>query len=238
MPATMSTQPRDYLTRDYLTGLPTEVLVHILSYFSISDFLELSHVHPMVHNVLKSNAAQICNLAIENDPELKSRADSLGVQATKINKWLVPKVFPIFLDHRLARRILAKKNVLKRLGVPREPEGVAPINGLLHSKQIGMTWNKTGMKIKLDEPGPQFLCFLEWQRLEYDAHPMGLTLPADWGSIHYPLLCGLWTMRFLTSHEENSLAIHGFADTLRKKWFPKELLWFYGIEAVEKDMKS
>jgi hypothetical protein len=231
MPATMSTQPRGYLTRDYLTELPTEVLVHIVSYFSISDFLELSHIHPIVQDVLKSNAAQICNLAIENDPELKSFADSLGVQATKINKWLVPKDFPIFLEKRLARRILTKKNVLKRLGVPSEPEeGVAPIDSL-GPKQIGMTWNKTGMKIKLDGPGPQFLCFLEWRRHEFDTTDP----PGDW-HLDYPYLCGLWAMRFLTSHEENSLAIRGFADTLRKKWFPKELLWFYGIEAVEKDM--
>lgn len=76
MPATMSTQPRDYLTRDHLTGLPTEVLVHILSYFSISVFLELNHIHPIVRDVFKSNAAQVSNLAIENEPELKSRADS------------------------------------------------------------------------------------------------------------------------------------------------------------------
>jgi hypothetical protein len=77
----MSTQPRDYLTRNYLTrddltGLPTEVLVHILSYFSISVFLELNHIHPIILDVFKSNAAQISSLAIENEPELKSRADS------------------------------------------------------------------------------------------------------------------------------------------------------------------
>jgi hypothetical protein len=160
--------------------------VHIISYFSISDFLELSHVHPVVQVVLKSNAAQICNLAIENDPELKSFADSLGVQATKINKWLVPKDFPIFLEKRLAQRILTKKNVLKRLGVPSEPEeGVAPIDGL-GPKQIGMTWNKTGMKIKLDGPGPQFLCFLEWRRHEFDTTDP----PGDW-PLDYPYLCGL-----------------------------------------------
>jgi hypothetical protein len=99
-----------------------------------------------------------------------------------------------------------------------------------------MTWNKAGVKIKLDRPGPQFLCFLEWQRREYDAHPTGH--PVNWVFIHCPLLWGLWTMRFLISHEENSLATHGFAEAFRKKWFPKELLWFYGIEAVDKDIES
>ena len=35
-----------------------------------------------------------------------------------------------------------------------------------------------------------------------------------------------------------ALAVKGFADTFRKKWFPRELLWYYGIEALEKDMES
>lgn len=209
-----------------MTQVPIEVLVKILSYFSISEFLELSHVHPIIRDAFKANAAQICNLAIENDPDLKERAYSAGVHANKVNKWLVPKFFPIVVGETLAQRIVTKK-VFARLGTP-DPE-----NQWLDAVEI--TWNCAGMKIKLNEPGPQFLSFLEWARSE--EAPPDIKIQ-DWGTLEFPRLCGLWTMRFLTSQEENALAIRGFADTYRKKWFPKELLWYHGIEALEKDMKS
>jgi len=220
-------------TQDRLTKLPIEVLVNILSNFSISDFLELSHIHAVFRDAFKANAAQICNLAIENDPELRKRAYSVGVDAVKVNRWLIPKSFPIFVGETIAKRIITKR-VFKRLGIPQ------PANNVLKSqwwnkRSVDITWNSAGMKIKLDEPGPQFLSFLEWQRKEEALASVGIE---DWGKLEFPRLCGLWTMRFLTSQEENALALRGFADTYRKKWYPKELLWYHGIEALENDLKS
>ena len=100
-----------------MTALPIEVLVHIFSYSSISDFLELSHVHPIIRDAFKANAAQICNLAIEHDPELRERAYSARVNAKLVKKWLIPARFPIMVDFTLAQRILRKKS-LARLGTP------------------------------------------------------------------------------------------------------------------------
>ena len=83
----------------------------------------------------------------------------MDVDATKIDKWLVSQSFRIVLDHVLARRVL-KKTVFKRIGTPKEPKG--PYTSIkIGQGIIDMAWNKMGMKIKLGEPGPQFLCFLE-----------------------------------------------------------------------------
>jgi hypothetical protein len=43
---------------------------------------------------------------------------------------------------------------------------------------------------------------------------------------------------FLTRQEENSLGIWGFRDNSRKNWFPKELLWYYDIDEIEKDIEA
>jgi hypothetical protein len=36
--------------------------------------------------------------------------------------------------------------------------------------KINFVWNAMGLKVKLNEPGPQFLCFLEWERNERHAN--------------------------------------------------------------------
>jgi hypothetical protein len=219
-----------YQSQDPLTGLPIEVLIHILSNFSISEFLQLSHIHPVIRDAFRSNAAQICNLAIENDPEFKVRVYSQGILATKVSKWLVPKSFPIIVHPTIARRIFTKR-VFARLSTPIPVE----ISKSWLVGNFDIAWNTAGMKIKLDEPGPQFLSFLEWQRKEVADPDVKIE---NWGMIEFPRLCGLWTMRFLTSREEKALAVKGFAETFCKKWFPKELLWYYGIEALENYMES
>ncbi|PMD30966.1 hypothetical protein L207DRAFT_591910 [Hyaloscypha variabilis F] len=183
-----------YQSQDPLTGLPIEVLIHILSNFSISEFLQLSHTHPIIRDAFRSNAAQICNLAIENDPEFKIRVYSQGIRATKVNKWLVPKSFPIIVNPTIARRIFTKK-VFVRLGTPSPVE----ISKSWLVGNVDIAWNTAGMKIKLYEPGPQFLSFLEWQRNEVADPDVEIE---DWGMVEFPRLCGLWTMRFLTSREE------------------------------------
>jgi hypothetical protein len=212
---------------DHLTRLSPELLVNIISHFSISDFLTLSQIHPVIREVFKKNAAQICNMTIQNDPEFRLHVKQ--VEPTYVGGWLLPSSFHILLNPQLAQRILTKK-VIKRLGIPK-----APASG--HPSEIDIAWNTLGLKVKLNEKGPQFLCFLEWERDE--RHANGAMNPVSWvPNHHFHYHCANWVLRFLTSHEENALAISGFADTSRKKWFPKELLWFYGVDTIEKAMKE
>lgn len=220
-----------------LGKLPVELLLLIFSKFSIHEFLKLTQISAKFRTILRDNdnAAQLCNLAIMNDPNFRKRWFELN--GMTMSGWKVPLSFPVRVDRECSERITRRK-VFKRLGYP-----IQRIPGLPTqvTDEIVMAWSNTGLKIRLNGPGPQFLAFLEYVSDEQNGCPKKRVKPNGtdiWNRRFYGSLAGIWIMRFFSRQEEKSLAITGCSDARRNNWFPKELLWYYDIDEIERDIEA
>lgn len=81
--------------RDYLNSVPPEILIKILVEVPLSSFLDLVHTCSALHAFIKSNAARICNMAIQSRFafEAKLLCVTKDVAAFQDNKegWLIPQ---------------------------------------------------------------------------------------------------------------------------------------------------
>ena len=162
---------------DYLTNLPANILLRILSNVPMSSFLDLSQTHSQLRWFMHNCAATICNLAIiERFP-----VEAKFLEASEIGGWLTP--------------------------------GDGFINNIKPRK--GTRWVVPGLQLRLCDPGPQFLYFLEKRVLRFSSPgimKMGMrTLP-----------------NFMDSLNEESPVVFGGQDYPRWVWL-REMVWYHGV---------
>jgi hypothetical protein len=146
---------------------------------------------PKTCGIIKKNAAQLCNHAILNNTYFRRRAEE--VKALTSDQWLTPQHwnFKVLIDRDIAGRMMKKKIPFKRLGTPFHVTDYP----FRKTAQVHITWTNRGLELKLDEPGPAFLSFLEWV---HDPKNEILSPGLDeggadrWSSRCLGSLCGLW----------------------------------------------
>jgi hypothetical protein len=112
--------------------LPPELLLHTISFLPTSALLPLTRTSHYLHTFISTHASSICNTHITTHYSLEAAV----LHPVLKNGWLVPTLPGV--------RETCKKYCEQPLGS-------------LHKERM-MRWGK---KMKLSEPGPQFLRFLE-----------------------------------------------------------------------------
>ena len=132
--------------KDYLTNLPPELHLKIIPLLPAASFFDLAHTSAHLRAFMKLHAPTICNTAIE----LHFSQVSYKLISQRINGWLVP-------SHPIVARV--EEEVRK--------EKIDLIKKYPH-----WGWKIPYLRMKLTEPGPQYLFFLE-----KEIHYMGEFFP-------------------------------------------------------------
>lgn len=90
---------------DYFSKSPPEVLLKILVHVPASDYLALARTSKLLRNLMKVNAATICNNRIK---EIHPKAAEL-LHSTLVDKWLMPRHPAIGKSPRADLIVLAPK---------------------------------------------------------------------------------------------------------------------------------
>ncbi|KAH7346187.1 hypothetical protein BKA65DRAFT_551117 [Rhexocercosporidium sp. MPI-PUGE-AT-0058] len=159
-------------SKDSLSRLIPELLVEILSKVPSSDNLSLVHTNQFLRNFLRANRSQICNKIIQNIQTAFPLVSQI-LPTTFVQGWLVP-TDPVFLasEAKFVQQNLTLISssrtyhfeIVKTIEVLRS--GQATIHLSRVRIAVGLSSTPTSpfeMKIKLSEPGPQYLHFIESQ---------------------------------------------------------------------------
>lgn len=139
--------------RDYISHLPPELLGNIMAKLPISSYLDIAHTSSNMRAVIKKHAAMICNTAIR-------ARHSLAVDFLKVEmnaRWLVPLHKFIMKDERCYEEYL--KEVVNIFSGPEQGYISA------YSLKGRLMTGSDIIALKLSQPGPQLLYFLEKQGL-------------------------------------------------------------------------
>jgi hypothetical protein len=122
--------------KDRLTTLPAKLLIKIIADVPLSSFLDLTQTCRYLRHLIKDNAKEICNKAIEARFPLHTKY----LHPVKKRGWLTHSLYYL---HSWEQRAVVKRKS-ERIFTDRE------------------SWDyKWDYKIKLTQPGPQYLAFLE-----------------------------------------------------------------------------
>lgn len=122
--------------KDRLTTLPAELLIKIIAEVPLSFFLDLTQTCRHLRHLIKDNAKEICNGAIESRFPLHAKY----LHPVKKRGWLTHSLYYL---HSWEQRAVVKRKS-ERIFTDRE--------------SWEYNWD---YKIKLTQPGPQYLAFLE-----------------------------------------------------------------------------
>ncbi|KAL2059772.1 hypothetical protein VTL71DRAFT_10156 [Oculimacula yallundae] len=122
---------------DHLSNLIPELLVEVLSHVSSKDYLSLVHTNQSLRDFLQENAANVCNKAVQNLLTIYF-VNPISFPTEFVQGWLVPTA-PVFVET--------------------EKEYTADVPDYFAEYEIPAS--PFDLKIKLSQPGPQFLLFLE-----------------------------------------------------------------------------
>ena len=174
--------------RDHLTSLPSEILIKALSNVPLSSFLDLTHTSHGLRSFVKTNAARICDAAIESRYAFKNKALQ-PIRLSDGQSWLGLSVSEIVDKEERYKRILQdflqakphniikrsrKNNSFKRNIIGSNDADCSDIvkvelfnlAGELNSTDCGVS-NFIG----LTTPGPQYLHVFEQMEREALASP-------------------------------------------------------------------
>jgi hypothetical protein len=88
---------------EYLTSLPPELLIKVLSEIPLSSFLNLTHTSRDLRTFIKTNAARISNAAIESRFSFKAKILEKCMQD---NGWLSPGLSKLEEKERIYESLL------------------------------------------------------------------------------------------------------------------------------------
>jgi hypothetical protein len=210
--------------RDYLTTLPAELLSQIIADLPLRSFLDLSHTSSFLRYFIKTNASIICNDAIKT---YYSREAKL-LETEKRSGWLVPT------HEQLRRREDFFSDLLGGYLCQDNPCEHNPANGI-HCGLFGYLRGPWEIQVKITDPGPQFLFFLERGFVQRGPSYVFLGEPFyilrkefnDFmKEFNYQVLC-------VTCMKGGKLAT-------AKLSFPRELVWYYGPwkEETEENLRT
>jgi hypothetical protein len=245
MASSSSTDPN----RDYLTSLPNEILLKVLSEFPIFNYLDVAHTSRHLRSVLKANAARICNLRISSRYWFVAQY----LQTEIKSDWLLPK-YDVIIHMDLADRtydMALGKLLTLECEKHRNHDDVKLFN-LLRQLFRGYFWvcySKDLVHIKISGPGPQYLLLLECDLLHIcdgggDAKCDESDKESKLWSEHIQCECAAHArvrglgddsyrpIRLLNEDKEYVIQVK---DGNRSAEFPhsrvpKGLIWYYGVD--------
>jgi hypothetical protein len=159
MASSSSTNPN----RDYLTCLPNEILIKVLSELPIFNYLDVAHTSHHLRSVLKANAARICNLRISSRYWFAAQY----LQTELRSDWLLPYHEDIYHMERTYGMRLGSRFI-------RDCENNHNHDDVKHFSLIGQLfpddfWKRDWMDlfhVKISDHGPQYLLLLESDLLD------------------------------------------------------------------------
>ncbi|PMD15782.1 hypothetical protein NA56DRAFT_709431 [Hyaloscypha hepaticicola] len=202
---------------DYLTSLPTELLIKVIAEVPMDYYLDLTHTSKCLRDFMKANVANICNEAIRFRHSIA--AEFLKTELK--SGWLVPthegfdmedEDYIRALDHYFRPTKVSRFKYYSLLG--------ALFNGDVSLLRT--------MIINVKSSGPQFLHFLERNIMIFcDEHRLPqsctfqLKLRNYWGFLN--------TFNLLTLEVKNGKLV---ASGLDENQIPKAMLWYYGLDKL------
>ncbi|KAG4443055.1 hypothetical protein IFR05_001451 [Cadophora sp. M221] len=172
--STLTTDPSALPTSgdDRLSKLIPELLIEIISQLPSSDYLSLVHTSQFFRNFLRANGSQICNRIIRGKFAFASRI----LPSALAQGWLVP-THSLFLwsEDRFTQQLLTPRLPSRWYRFDTVTSTQISTSGQMTTRltrvrtTVGTAAPATKplqLKIKLSQPGPQYLQFLE----TYGAH--------------------------------------------------------------------
>lgn len=212
-PAT-SAYPQLGKGKDYLTGLPAELLLKIIPHLPLQSFFDLSHTSSFLRYFLKIHASLICNDAIGSYFPEQAKI----LETKKRLGWLVPtneelqrreEFFSDCLGIDLRDRRLCEHNPSKKVHC-------TPFEDLTDFRDF---------QIKISDPGPQYLFFLQKGFLQGGVLYWYLEEPVFIFRKEFNDF-----MRRFNRRVTCGTCVRNGKVATAKLGFPKELLWYYGAE--------
>jgi hypothetical protein len=171
MASSSSTNPN----RDYLTSLPNEILIKVISEIPILCYLDIAHTSRHLRSVLKANAARICNLRISSRYWFAAQYFQTEIKSG----WLLPKHdvnIHIDLQERpggmalemqyLCGELWNEKCSIHKKRQNRNDVKIRDVLGQLFPDDFWVCDWEGLIHIKISGPGPQFLLLLEYDLLD------------------------------------------------------------------------
>jgi hypothetical protein len=211
--------------RDYLTPLPTELLIKVIAEVPMDSYLDLTHTSKGLRDFMKANAAGICNEAIRRRHSVM--AENLKTELK--SGWLVSthQGFDIY-----------DKDYLMMLDCAVWPDEVSSFKyySLLGELFHGDVNHLRTMIINVKSPGPQFLHFLESNLMVfcYDRPPSQWSdrcfeLGEAWREFHESYCHFLDTFNLLHLEVKNGKLV--LSELVEDK-IPRAMLWYYGLDKL------
>jgi hypothetical protein len=213
---------------DYLTSLPTELLIKVIAEVPINSYLDLTHTSKGLRDFMKANAADVCNEAIRSRHSIVAKFLKMEL----LTGWLVPthegfdmedEDYISRLDHRVLPTHVSRFKDYSLLGE-------------LFNGDVDLLRTKI---INVKSPGPQFLHFLERNILILcDGH----RLPKCW-VVRYDELVEYEVLQphlgnyrnFLDTFNLLQLEVKNGKLVLRgpdPDKIPRAMLWSYGLDKL------
>jgi hypothetical protein len=213
---------------DYLTSLPTELLIKVIAEVPMDYYLDLTHTSKGLRDFMKANAANICNEAIRSRHSIAAE-----ILKTELKSgWLVPTHEGFDMED---------EDYIRALDHYFQPTKVSRFKyySLLGALFNGDVNNLRTMIINVKSSGPQFLHFLERNIMIFcDEHrlPQSCTvcygLGSEWEKFQLKLR-NYWgflnTFNLLTLEVKNGKLV---ASGLDENQIPKAMLWYYGLDKL------
>jgi hypothetical protein len=190
------------LDRDYLTTLPTELLLDIFAEVPISSFLDLTQTSRGLRTFIKAHAARLCNLAIQT----RYAQEAKRLKLTNDGTWLV-------VAHAGLRRVEdgyeAGRSYATREKLPYTVDSSGQQSERPHFK----------LQLKLSRPGPMLLFFLEEGLVQLKSSRQA-----------YVGVRGL--ERFLVRQNRVIVRDDVEDSGSPKEVRDREMLWYYGVQEI------
>jgi hypothetical protein len=143
--------------RDYLTSLPTELLARVIAEVPISSYLDITHTSRILRDFIKTNAARLCNEVIRSQHSVAAEY----FKSEMVDGWLLPTMEELESEevsymqrtYSYLRWLEEKGRMVQRQGLL----GQIPFPGCAEN------WETC---IRITDPGPQYVHFLESQILQ------------------------------------------------------------------------
>lgn len=200
--------------KDYLTGLPAELLLKIIPHLPLQSFFAVSHTSSFLRYFLKTHASMICNDAINS--YFSNQAQLLATE--KRSGWLVPTheellrredFFSDCLGADLRDLHLCEHNPTRKICC-------APFESLTDFRDF---------QVKITDPGPQYLFFLQKGFLQagvlywYHEEPVFI-FRKEFNDF----------MRGFNSRVTCGTCVRNGKAATARLGLPKELIWYYGSD--------
>lgn len=200
--------------KDYLTGLPAELLLKIIPHLPLRSFFELSHTSSFLRYFIRTHGSLLCNDTIQAYYPTQAKI----METEKKSGWLVPTheelrrredFFSDCMGDSLRDLRLCQHNPTKT--VPCEP---------FHSLT-----DFRDFQVKVTDPGPQFLFFLQRGFLQagvlywYRNEPVFI-FRKEFNDF----------MKEFNNRVTCGVCLRNGKVATTRLGFPKELLWYYGLE--------